>query len=61
MPKVSFGGSPVIPPAGEIEKLYNIRLRHPILIRGLEISISVPKEDVKKTIQDLSDIIEELD
>ena len=60
MPKISFAGNPVINDGVE-DNLYKIVIKHPIFVRGVEISISVPKEDVKQTMEDLAEIVSELE
>jgi len=60
MSKISFPSNPTTT-TGPSEKLFNITIKDPLLIKGLEINVQVIKSEVKNTVQDLSDILDELD
>jgi hypothetical protein len=60
MAKISFPANPTTTDAAA-EKLFKITIKHPLLIKGLEISAEVIKAEVKNTVEDMKDILDDLD
>ena len=60
MAKINFSDNPTTGP-DSTERLFTVKVSHPRLVRGLEITTQVVKDDVKGAVEDMRDILDEMD